>query len=185
MVRFIWIPKKKFIYQSKLLNLSFPLHSSYWGSSCTPALSPSPGSTGSQPSSQSWTPCKGPSDLTFSKQSFINDRETNHTWRTYFFNKLFWPTIIIQAGTELCPAQLKLALSLFCFWLAQPTELELDWAGLSWARYFPWGWVKVEIKAISAQPTELELNWAGLSWAWQLGFFCCCRILLLTSFLRI
>ena len=31
-----------------------------------------------------------------------------------------------QAGTELCQAQLKLASSLFCFRLAQPTELELD-----------------------------------------------------------
>jgi len=67
-----------------------------------------------------------------------------------------------QAGTELCQAQLKLASSLFCFRLAQPTELELDWAGLSWDWYFPWGWVKVEIKA---QPTELELDWAGLSLA--------------------
>ena len=31
-----------------------------------------------------------------------------------------------QAGTELCQAQLKLASSLFCFRLAQPTESELD-----------------------------------------------------------
>ena len=31
-----------------------------------------------------------------------------------------------QAGTELCQAQLKLASSLFCFRLAQLTELELD-----------------------------------------------------------
>ena len=33
---------------------------------------------------------------------------------------------IEQAGTELCQAQLKLASSLFCLQLAQPTELELD-----------------------------------------------------------
>ena len=31
-----------------------------------------------------------------------------------------------QAGTELCQAQLKLASSLFCFRLAELTELELD-----------------------------------------------------------
>ena len=38
-----------------------------------------------------------------------------------------------QAGTELCQPQLKLVSSLFCFRLAHPTELELDWAGLSLA----------------------------------------------------
>ena len=45
---------------------------------------------------------------------------------SYTQNEENTDNILKQAGTELCQAQLKLASSLFCFRLAQPTELELD-----------------------------------------------------------
>ena len=80
---------------------------------------------------------------------------------------------LLQAGTELCQAQLKLDSSLFCFWLAT------NWVGvgLSWAELSSVLSLGVEIKAISAQPTEVGI---GLSWAelgnkiyWQ--FYSQCR----------
>ena len=63
--------------------------------------------------------------------NFIN-KLTNYSYVLKQETELLIPattgnrTIKIQAGTELCQAQLKLASSLFCFLLAQPTELELD-----------------------------------------------------------
>ena len=57
---------------------------------------------------------------------FLYDAE-RHVTTTISIKSLTW------TGTELCQAQLKLSSSLFCFRLAQPTELELDWAGLSLA----------------------------------------------------